>query len=64
MRPLKDKILLSLAERFKSSKAKLASLSEVEQKMERFEKKKEAYAKRIADLEYALSIQMGCTYPK
>jgi hypothetical protein len=37
----------------------LASLSEVEQKMEKFEKVKEADAKRIADLEYALSIQVG-----
>lgn len=53
----KDKILLSLVERLKSSDARLASLSEVEQKMEKFEKKKEADAKRIADLEYALSIQ-------
>jgi hypothetical protein len=55
----KDKILLSLVERLKSSEARLASLSKVEQKMEKFEKKKEAYAKRIADLEYALSIQVG-----
>jgi hypothetical protein len=31
----------------------------VEEKMEKFEKKKEADAKRIADLEYALSIQVG-----
>jgi DNA mismatch repair ATPase MutS len=55
----KDKILLSLVDRLKSSEARLASLSEVEQKMEKFEKKKEADAKRIADLEYALSIQVG-----
>jgi alanine racemase len=55
----KDKILLSLVERLKSSEARLASLSEVEQKMEKFENKKEADAKRIADLEYALSIQVG-----
>jgi len=55
----KDKILLSLVERLKSSEAKLASLSKVEQKMEKFEKEKEADAKRIADLEYALSIQVG-----
>jgi predicted MarR family transcription regulator len=55
----KDKILLSLVERLKSSKARLASLSEVEQKMEKFEKKKEVDVKRIADLEYALSIQVG-----
>jgi 2-oxoglutarate dehydrogenase complex dehydrogenase (E1) component-like enzyme len=55
----KDKILLSLVERLKCSEARLASLSEIEQKMEKFEKKKEAYAKRIADLEYALSIQVG-----
>jgi alanine racemase len=55
----KDKILLSLVERLKSSEAKLASLSEVEQKMEKFEKKKEADAKCITDLQYALSIQVG-----
>jgi hypothetical protein len=36
----KDKILLSLVERLKSSEARLASLSEVETKMEKFEKKK------------------------
>jgi hypothetical protein len=55
----KDKILLYLVERLRSSEAKLASLSEVEQKMDKFEKKKEADAKCIADLEYALSIQVG-----
>jgi hypothetical protein len=52
----KDKILLSLVERLKTSEAKLARFSEVEQKMEKFEKEKEADAKHIADLEYALSI--------
>jgi hypothetical protein len=55
----KDKILLYLVERFKTSEARLASLSEVEQKMEKFEKKKEADAKSIADLEYGPSIQVG-----
>ena len=34
----KDKILLSLVERLKSSKARLATLYEVEHKMEKFEK--------------------------
>jgi hypothetical protein len=33
-------------------------LSEVDQKISKFEKEKEADAKRIADLEYALSIQV------
>jgi hypothetical protein len=56
----KDKILFSLVERLKSSEARLASLSEVEQKMEKFEKKKEADAKHIVDLEYALTIQVLC----
>ncbi|KAL5681258.1 hypothetical protein ACJX0J_007643, partial [Zea mays] len=37
----------------------IQNLSEVEEKMEKFEKEKEADAKRIADLEYALSIQVG-----
>jgi alanine racemase len=55
----KDKILLSLVERLKSSEARLSSLSEVEQKMEEFEKKKETNEECIADLEYALSIQVG-----
>src|SRR5688572_729263 len=52
-------ILVIAAVRLKSSEARLAGLSKVEQKMEKFEKKKEADTKRIADLEYALSIQVG-----
>jgi hypothetical protein len=55
----KDKILLSLFERLNTSETKLARLSEVEQKFLKFEEEKEADAKRIADLEYALSIQVG-----
>jgi hypothetical protein len=55
----KDKILLYLVDRLKSSEARLASLSEVEQKMEKFENKNEIDAKCIADLEYSLSIQVG-----
>jgi hypothetical protein len=55
----KEKILLSLVERLKTSKDKLARFSEVEQKILNFEKEKEADAKRIADLEYALSSQVG-----
>jgi hypothetical protein len=41
--------MLSLVERLMSSKTRLASLSEVEQKMEKFKKKQEANEKRIAD---------------
>jgi hypothetical protein len=52
----KDKILLSSVERLKSSEARLSSLSEADQKIKEFEKKQEIDAKRIADLEYALSI--------
>jgi DNA mismatch repair ATPase MutS len=55
----KDKIMLSLVERLKTSEARLGSLSKVEQKILNFEKEKEANAKHIADLDYALSIQMG-----
>jgi hypothetical protein len=55
----KDKILLSLVERLKSSKARLSSLSEAEQKMMEFEKKKEKDANSIAYLKYTLSIQVG-----
>ena len=55
----KDKILLSLVERLKASEASLAKFSEVDQKFLKFEKEKEVDAKRIADLEYALSIQVG-----
>jgi hypothetical protein len=55
----KDKILLSLVERLKASEANLAKLYEVDQKILKFEKEKEADAKHIADLEYALSIQVG-----
>ena len=60
----KDKILLSLVERLKSSETRMASHSEVEQKMEKFKKKQEADEKRIADLEYALSIQVELHHPK
>jgi hypothetical protein len=55
----KDKMLLSLVERLKTSEAKLAKLSEVDQKISKFEREKETDAKRIADLENALSIQVG-----
>jgi alanine racemase len=55
----KDKIVLSFFERIKTSEAKLARFSKVEQKILKFEKKEEADAKRIADLEYALSVQVG-----
>jgi endonuclease III len=55
----KDKILNSLVERLKTSEANLAELSEVDQKILKFEGVKEADAKRIADLENALSIQVG-----
>jgi 2-oxoglutarate dehydrogenase complex dehydrogenase (E1) component-like enzyme len=55
----KDKTLLSLVERLKSSEAKLSSFFEAEQKMKEFEKKKEKDVKHIADLEYVLSIQVG-----
>jgi hypothetical protein len=47
----KDKILLSLVERLKASEASLAKFSEANQKIQKFEKEKEADAKRIADLE-------------
>jgi hypothetical protein len=55
----KDKILLSLVERLKSTEARLSSLSEAEQKIKEFEKKQEKDAKRIANLLYALSIHVG-----
>jgi hypothetical protein len=54
----KDKSLLSLVERLKTSEAKLAKLSEVDEKILKFEKEKKADGKCIADLEYALSIQV------
>jgi hypothetical protein len=55
----KDKILPSLVERLKSSEARLSSLSEADQKIKEFEKKQEKDVKCIADLESALSIQVG-----
>ena len=55
----KDKILLSLVERLKSSEARLSSLFEADQRIKEFESKQEKDAKRIAYLEYALSIQVG-----
>jgi hypothetical protein len=48
-----------LVERLKSSEARLSSLSEADKKIKEFEKKQEKDAKRIADLEYALYIQVG-----
>ena len=54
----KDKILLSLVERLKSSEARLSSLSEAEQRMKELEEKQSKDVKRIADLEYALSTQV------
>jgi DNA repair exonuclease SbcCD ATPase subunit len=54
----KDKILLSLVERLKTNEANLAKVSEVDQKNSKLEKEKKADARRIADLEYALSIQV------
>jgi glycyl-tRNA synthetase alpha subunit len=54
----KDKILLYLIEKLKKSQTDLAAFSEVDQKILRLEKKKEANAKHIADLEYALSTQV------
>jgi hypothetical protein len=55
----KDKILLSLVERLKSSEARLSSLFEAEQRMKELEEKQQKDVKRIADLEYALSNQVG-----
>jgi myosin heavy subunit len=54
----KDKILLSLVERLKSSEARFSSLSKADRKIKEFEKKQETDAKRIADLEYAMYIQV------
>jgi uncharacterized protein (DUF342 family) len=54
----KDKILLSLVERLKSSEARLSSLSKAEQRLKEFKEKQQKDAKRIADLEYALSVQV------
>jgi hypothetical protein len=55
----KDKILLSLVERLKSSEARLSSLFEADQRMKELEEKQQKDVKRIADLEYALSNQVG-----
>jgi septation ring formation regulator EzrA len=51
-------MLLSLVERLKTSEANLAILSKVDQNISKFEKEKEADAKHIADLEYALSVHV------
>jgi phenylalanyl-tRNA synthetase alpha subunit len=53
----KDKFLLSLVERLKTN-ANLAKFSEADQKISKLEKEKEADAKHIDDLEYALSTQV------
>jgi valyl-tRNA synthetase len=54
----KDKILLSLVERLKSSEVRLSSLSEAEQRMKKAEERQLKDVKRIADLEYVLSTQV------
>jgi hypothetical protein len=54
----KDRILLSLVERLKSSEARLSSLSEAEQRMKGLEERQLKDAKRIANLEYVLSTQV------
>jgi hypothetical protein len=54
----KDKILLSLVERLKSSETRLSFLSEIEQRMKKAEERQLKDAKHIADLEYALSTQV------
>jgi hypothetical protein len=54
----KDKILLSLVERLKSSEARLSRLSEAVQRMKGFEERQLKDAKRIDDLGYALSSQV------
>jgi exonuclease VII large subunit len=54
----KDNILLSLVEILKSSEARLSSLSEEEDRMKKTEERQLKDAKRIADLEYALSTQV------
>jgi hypothetical protein len=54
----KDKILLSLVERLKSSEARLSSLSKAEQRVKEFEEKQQKDVKRIADLKYVLSVQV------
>jgi hypothetical protein len=54
----KDKIILSLIENLKKSQTDLAAFSEADHKISRLEKEKEADAKLIADLEYALSAQV------
>jgi hypothetical protein len=48
-----------LVKRLKTSEANLAKLSEVDKRILKFEKEKEADAKSIADLDRALSIQAG-----
>ena len=54
----KDKILLSLIEKLKKSQTDFAAFLEADQKISKLEKEKEADAKRIANLEYALSAQV------
>jgi hypothetical protein len=53
-----------LVERLKTSEANSAKLFEVDESILKFEKEREAYAKRIADLEYALSIQVELHKPE
>jgi hypothetical protein len=54
----KDKTLISIVERLKMNEANLAKFSEADQKILKLEKEKEADAKCITNLEYALSAQV------
>jgi uncharacterized coiled-coil protein SlyX len=55
---VKDRILLSLVDKLKSSEARLSSLFEAEQRIKGLEERQLKDAKCIADLEYALSTQV------
>jgi succinylglutamate desuccinylase len=54
----KDKILLSLIEKLKTSQANLTKFFEADQKISKLEKEKEVDARRITNLKYALSAQV------
>ena len=57
----KDKILLSLIEKLKKRQANLVTFYKADQKISKLEKEKEADAKRIADLVYALPLKWSST---
>jgi hypothetical protein len=60
----KDKILLSLVKRLKSSEARLSSLSEAEQKMKKVEMRQLKDVSALLTWRMCCPLKWNCTEPK